>query len=48
VTPELQNEKHRDLTATWACRLEIGECLDRARSLFNSWMMAKDPDTENP
>ncbi|XP_069682399.1 aminopeptidase N-like isoform X2 [Periplaneta americana] len=47
-TMDLQKVRHHNLIVTWACRLQMGECLEQARTLFKTWMETKDPDTENP
>ncbi|XP_050098879.1 aminopeptidase N-like [Anopheles aquasalis] len=40
--------KHLALIASWACRFDVGDCVDRSVALFADWMNVADPDRTNP
>ena len=38
----------RGQAVRWACKMDMPECIDEAKSNFRDWMEEGDPDTENP
>ncbi|XP_052859646.1 aminopeptidase N [Anopheles cruzii] len=42
--------KHLTLIASWACRFDVGDCVERSVHLFADWMMAASlsPEKANP
>lgn len=40
--------KHRILIASWSCRFDVGDCIEKSRALFKKWMVSSDPDKNNP
>ncbi|ETN63860.1 protease m1 zinc metalloprotease [Anopheles darlingi] len=40
--------KHQGLIASWSCRFDVGDCVDRSVALFADWMNVADPDRTNP
>lgn len=47
--PKLYEDiKHKYLITSWACRLEVGNCVEQASDLFKKWRAEEDPDTNNP
>uniref|UniRef100_A0A182N0H6 Aminopeptidase n=1 Tax=Anopheles dirus TaxID=7168 RepID=A0A182N0H6_9DIPT len=40
--------KQLNLIASWACRFEVGDCVDRSVALFARWMAEPSPDADNP
>ncbi|XP_058125970.1 aminopeptidase N-like [Anopheles ziemanni] len=44
----LDTVKKLALIASWACRFDVGDCVDRSVQLFSQWMKVTDPETSNP
>lgn len=40
--------KHKVLVSSWACRFDVDDCQEKAKSLFQSWMLVEDPEKNNP
>uniref|UniRef100_A0A182SPU1 Aminopeptidase n=1 Tax=Anopheles maculatus TaxID=74869 RepID=A0A182SPU1_9DIPT len=40
--------KQLTLIASWACRFEVGDCVNRSVELFARWMNESNPDANNP
>jgi len=40
--------KHQSLILSWACRFDVGDCVQQANQLFTSWRTSLHPDTINP
>nr|XP_040229612.2 aminopeptidase N-like isoform X1 [Anopheles coluzzii] len=48
TTERLDGIKQITLIASWACRFEVGDCVNRSVELFARWMNESSPDTDNP
>ncbi|XP_050080101.1 aminopeptidase N-like [Anopheles maculipalpis] len=47
-TDRLDAIKQLTLIASWACRFEVGDCVNRSVELFARWMNESNPDANNP
>uniref|UniRef100_A0A182VV47 Aminopeptidase n=1 Tax=Anopheles minimus TaxID=112268 RepID=A0A182VV47_9DIPT len=47
-TDRLDGIKQLTLIASWACRFEVGDCVNRSVELFSRWMNESNPDVSNP
>uniref|UniRef100_A0A182PL06 Aminopeptidase n=1 Tax=Anopheles epiroticus TaxID=199890 RepID=A0A182PL06_9DIPT len=47
-TDRLDGIKHLTLIAAWACRFEVGDCVNRSVELFSHWMNESNPEKQNP
>uniref|UniRef100_A0A182K329 Aminopeptidase n=1 Tax=Anopheles christyi TaxID=43041 RepID=A0A182K329_9DIPT len=47
-TERLDGIKQITLIASWACRFEVGDCVNRSVELFRRWMNESNPDVHNP
>ncbi|XP_075230709.1 aminopeptidase N-like [Lycorma delicatula] len=48
-TPHNYEEvKFKSLITSWACRMEVDDCVEQALTLFKQWKNEKNPDTTNP
>lgn len=48
-TPKnLHSIKLKSLVASWACKLNFGDCRAEATHLFRQWMSSPNPDEDNP
>lgn len=43
-----QASKLKYLITSWACKLELGDCLEQTRELFAQWRSTPQPDETNP
>lgn len=48
TSERLYEVKHKVLISGWSCRLEVGDCIDRAIKYFKEWESTKNPDESNP
>ncbi|XP_053669421.1 aminopeptidase N [Anopheles marshallii] len=48
TTERLDGIKQITLIASWACRFEVGDCVNRSVELFSRWMLETNPDVSNP
>uniref|UniRef100_A0A182QC88 Aminopeptidase n=1 Tax=Anopheles farauti TaxID=69004 RepID=A0A182QC88_9DIPT len=48
ATDRLDAIKQLNLIASWACRFEVGDCVNRSVELFARWMNESSPDVTNP
>ncbi|XP_058444534.1 aminopeptidase N-like [Malaya genurostris] len=48
VTERLDATKQLVQIAAWACKFDVGDCVQRSVALFASWMAVEDPDQINP
>jgi aminopeptidase N len=44
----LDTVKHQSMIAGWACRFEVGDCVEKSVELFKTWMVETEPDHINP
>ena len=44
----LDTVKQKSLICSWACRLDVSNCVEKSVELFKSWMLEGDPDHINP
>uniref|UniRef100_A0AAG5D4Y5 Aminopeptidase n=1 Tax=Anopheles atroparvus TaxID=41427 RepID=A0AAG5D4Y5_ANOAO len=47
-TERLDSVKKQSMIGSWACRFDVGDCVERAVQLFGQWMKETDPETGNP
>ncbi|KAK3928579.1 Aminopeptidase N [Frankliniella fusca] len=40
--------KLKNLITSWACKMEVGDCLEQTRELFAQWRASPQPDKSNP
>ena len=43
-----QATKQKNLITSWACKMEVGDCLEQTRELFAQWRASPNPDKDNP
>ncbi|XP_058833105.1 aminopeptidase N [Topomyia yanbarensis] len=48
VSERLDSTKQLVQIAAWACKFDVGDCVQRSVALFASWMAVEDPDSSNP
>ncbi|XP_055525327.1 aminopeptidase N-like [Wyeomyia smithii] len=48
VSQRLDATKQLVQIAAWACKFDVGDCVEQSVALFASWMTVTDPDTSNP
>lgn len=45
---QFESIKMHSMLSRWACRFQVGDCLDQVNSLFKQWRDLPDPDSKNP
>lgn len=48
VSQRLDATKQLVQIAAWACRFDVGDCVQRSVALFAKWMAVQDPEVTNP
>lgn len=44
----LDTVKRKVMIASWACKFDVGDCVDKSINYFKEWMDQPDPASNNP